>query len=164
MNELESLYQQLILEQSKARHGAGTLPGWEASSHQVNPTCGDEVTLQVEVKDGRLQNLVWDGSGCSISQASLSMMYQLVAGKDLETVAGLEADFSTMMHSRGGEVDEELLDRLEDASSLQGVSKYVNRVKCALLGWMALKEAIAKAEVGLAGTASGESAHCCVSD
>lgn len=164
MNELESLYQQLILEQSKARCGAGTLPGWEASSHQVNPTCGDEVTLQVEVADGRLQNLVWDGSGCSISQASLSMMYQLVAGKDLETVAGLEADFSTMMHSRGGEVDEDLLDRLEDASSLQGVSKYVNRVKCALLGWMALKEAIAKAEVGLAGTAAGESAHCCASD
>lgn len=164
MNELESLYQQLILEQSKARYGAGTLPGWGASSHQVNPTCGDEVTLQVEIVDGKLKNLVWDGSGCSISQASLSMMYQLVAGKDLDTVVDLEADFSTMMHSRGQEVDDDLLDRLGDASSLQGVSRYVNRVKCALLGWMALKEAIAKAEAGLAGTASGESAHCCAVD
>lgn len=164
MDELESLYQQLILEQSKARHGSGTLPGWAASSHQVNPTCGDEVTLQVELEDGKLKHLVWDGSGCSISQASLSMMYQLVEGKDLETIAGLEADFSAMMHSRGHEIDEEILDRLEDASSLQGVSKYVNRVKCALLGWMALKEAVAKAEVGLEGTASGESAHCCTAD
>ncbi|NMX03402.1 Fe-S cluster assembly sulfur transfer protein SufU [Mobiluncus mulieris] len=164
MNELESLYQQLILEQSKARYGAGTLPGWGASSHQVNPTCGDEVTLQVEIADGKLKNLVWDGSGCSISQASLSMMYQLVAGKDLDTVVDLEADFSTMMHSRGQEVDDDLLDRLGDASSLQGVSRYVNRVKCALLGWMALKEAIAKAEAGLTGTASGESAHCCATD
>ncbi|MCI6585275.1 MAG: SUF system NifU family Fe-S cluster assembly protein [Mobiluncus porci] len=160
MNELESLYQQLILEQSKARHGAGTLPGWEASSRQVNPTCGDEVTLQVEVEDGKLKNLVWDGSGCSISQASLSMMYQLVNGQDLDKVMGLEEDFSTMMHSRGKGVDEELLDRLGDASSLEGVSKYVNRVKCALLGWMALKEALAKAEAGLEGSAGGKAPHC----
>lgn len=161
MEELESLYQQLILEQSKARHGAGHLSGWEASSHQVNPTCGDEVTLEVQVEDGKLKHLVWDGQGCSISQASLSMMYKLVAGKDLEEIAGLENDFNTMMHSRGKGVDDELLDRLEDASSLEGVSRYVNRVKCALLGWMALKDALAKAEVtGGSGTGAQAAPHC----
>lgn len=160
MNELETLYQQLILEQAKARHGAGTLPGWAASSHQVNPTCGDEVTLQVNVGDGKLQKLIWDGQGCSISQASLSMMSQLVTGQPLDTVRALEQDFNEMMHSRGQGVDEDLLDRLGDASSLEGVSRYVNRVKCALLGWMALKEALAKAQAGT-GLASGEVAHCC---
>ena len=167
MNELESLYQQLILEQSKARHGAGTLPGWAASSHQVNPTCGDEVTLQVEIGDGKLKDLVWDGQGCSISQASLSMMYQLVAGQDLETVRGLEEDFNTMMHSRGQGVDDDLLDRLGDASSLEGVSQYVNRVKCALLGWMALKDAIAQAEAaGDSGVGGGSESflHCSPSE
>ncbi|WP_297721629.1 Fe-S cluster assembly sulfur transfer protein SufU [uncultured Mobiluncus sp.] len=161
MNELENLYQQLILEQSKARHGSGALPGWAASSHQVNPTCGDEVTLQVEVADGKLRNLVWDGHGCSISQASLSMMWELVQGQDLETVHGLEQDFNEMMHSRGRGVDEDLLDRLGDASSLEGVSRYVNRVKCALLGWMALKDALAQAAAS-DGTGGGTQAapHC----
>ena len=160
--ELEMLYQQLILEHSRARHGAGELPGWEASSHQVNPTCGDEVTLQVQVRDGKLNELIWDGHGCSISQASLSMMWQLVQGQDLHTVRALENDFNEMMHSRGGEVPEELLDRLEDAASLQGVSKFVNRVKCALLGWMALTEALVRAETQ-GGTASADQGnpHCC---
>lgn len=147
MNDLERLYQQLILEHSKERHSAGELPGWEASSHQVNPVCGDEVTLQAQVTDGIVTGLVWDGSGCSISQASVSMMSDLVSGLSVTEAMKLLEDFQTMIHSRGGEVPDEILDRLQDSASLQGVSQYVNRVKCALLGWMALKEAIAKAQV-----------------
>lgn len=162
MNEMESLYQQLILEHSKARHGCRELPGWSASSHQINPTCGDEVTVQVEVTGNKLTNLAWDGHGCSISQASLSMMWDLVHGKDLDAIAALDADFKTMMHSRGGGVADEVLDRLEDASSLEGVSKYVNRIKCALLGWMALKDALAQAlTYGESGVGEGANPHCC---
>lgn len=161
MNDLDALYQQLIIEQSKAKHGFGELPGWGASSHQVNPTCGDEVTLQVQVEEGRLTSLVWNGSGCSISQASLSIMYDLVKGKDLAEIQSLIEDFRTMMHSRGGEVSEEILDHLEDGSAFQGVSRYVNRVKCALLGWMALTDALAQAQSeGIGGGAAGNP-HCC---
>ncbi len=102
----------------------------------------------------------WCGTDTA-AQASLSMMWELVQGQDLETVHGLEQDFNEMMHSRGRGVDEDLLDRLGDASSLEGVSRYVNRVKCALLGWMALKDALAQA-VATDGTGGGTqtASHC----
>ena len=134
MNELDQLYQQVILDHSRERHGSGALDAPDATSHQVNPTCGDDVTL---------------GDGCSISQASISVMHDLVNGADLATVARLEADFDTLMHSRGKGVDDAVLDDLEDGAAFEGVSKYPNRVKCALLGWMALKDALAKSGVAL---------------
>lgn len=163
MNDLENLYQQLILEHSRLRQGSGELPGWDASSHQLNPTCGDEVTLQVKLAGDKVDQLVWNGHGCSISQASLSIMWELVNGQTLAEVDSLIADFRTMMHSRGGPVDEAVLDHLEDATAFQGVSKYVNRVKCALLGWMALTDALAKARSngGGQGISEGENLHCC---
>lgn len=145
MNDLQALYQQLILEHSKERHGCAELPGWDSSSHQVNPVCGDEITLQAQVENDRLHAVIWQGSGCAISQASVSMMTDLVSGLSVEEITALGEDFQTMMHSQGKELPDELLDRLEDSASLQGVSQYVNRIKCAMLGWMALKEAIAKA-------------------
>ena len=91
----------------------------------------------------------WQGEGCSISQASISVMHDLVDGADLATVARLSKDFDVLMHSRGRGVDDAVLDALEDGAAFEGVSKYPNRVKCALLGWMALKDALAKSGVAL---------------
>ena len=145
MNDLDQLYQQVILDHSRERHGHGALEEPDATSHQVNPTCGDEVELGVRVQDGRVVAVGWEGHGCSISQASISIMHDLVDGADLATVARLEKDFDILMHSRGRGVDEDVLDELEDGAAFEGVSKYPNRVKCALLGWMALKDALVKA-------------------
>ena len=145
MNDLDQLYQQVILDHSRERHGQGALADPDATSHQVNPTCGDEVELGVRVQDGRVVAVGWEGDGCSISQASISIMHDLVDGADLATVARLEKDFDVLMHSRGRGVDEDVLDELEDGAAFEGVSKYPNRVKCALLGWMALKDALVKA-------------------
>lgn len=148
MSDLEQLYQQVILDHSRLRAGSGSLPeDLDGSSHQVNPTCGDEVTLGVNLKDnGEIDKVIWDGSGCSISQASLSIMCELIEGKSREEIEALAADFDQMMHSRGREIDEEILDRLEDGAALHGTSQFANRVKCALLGWMALRDALAHAD------------------
>ena len=146
MNELDQLYQQVILDHSRERHGQGLLEAPQGDSFQVNPTCGDEVQLQVRLEGQTLAELGWQGSGCSISQASISVMNDLVVGKNLEQVRELEEDFDALMHSRG-----------------QGVSKYPNRVKCALLGWMALKDAVAKAVVNgenQVASGSASAAHC----
>ena len=156
MNELDQLYQQVILDHSHERHGQGALTDPDATSHQVNPTCGDEVELGVRVRDGRVAAVGWEGDGCSISQASISIMHDLVDGADLATVARLEKDFDTLMHSRGRGVDDAVLDALEDGAAFEGVSKYPNRVKCALLGWMALKDALAKSGAVLPTTAESD--------
>ncbi|WP_273166638.1 Fe-S cluster assembly sulfur transfer protein SufU [Actinomyces israelii] len=145
MNDLDQLYQQVILDHSRERHGHGALTDPDATSHQVNPTCGDDIELGVRVRDGRVVAVGWEGDGCSISQASISVMHDLVDGADLATVARLEKDFDVLMHSRGRGVGDAVLDELEDGAAFEGVSKYPNRVKCALLGWMALKDALAKA-------------------
>ncbi|MCS4484555.1 SUF system NifU family Fe-S cluster assembly protein [Gleimia sp. 6138-11-ORH1] len=151
MSNLEVMYQQVILDHSRARNGSGTLPAdIQTTSYQVNPTCGDEVTLGLNLAaDGEIELLVWDGDGCSISQASLSIMSELLEGKTLAEIAQLYEDFETMMHSRGQGVAEELLDRIEDGAALEGTAKFPNRIKCALLGWYALKDALAKAGVAL---------------
>ena len=156
MNDLDQLYQQVILDHSHERHGQGALTDPDATSHQVNPTCGDEVELGVRVQDGRVVAVGWEGDGCSISQASISIMHDLVDGADLATVVRLEKDFDTLMHSRGRGVDDAVLDALEDGAAFEGVSKYPNRVKCALLGWMALKDALAKSGAVLPTTADSD--------
>ncbi|WP_315208969.1 Fe-S cluster assembly sulfur transfer protein SufU [Actinomyces massiliensis] len=156
MNDLDQLYQQVILDHSHERHGQGALTDPDATSHQVNPTCGDEVELGVRVRDGRIVAVGWEGDGCSISQASISIMHDLVDGADLATVVRLEKDFDTLMHSRGRGVDDAVLDALEDGAAFEGVSKYPNRVKCALLGWMALKDALAKSGAVLPTTAESD--------
>ena len=156
MNDLDQLYQQVILDHSHERHGQGALTDPDATSHQVNPTCGDEVELGVRVRDGRIVAVGWEGDGCSISQASISIMHDLVDGADLATVARLEKDFDILMHSRGRGVDDAVLDALEDGAAFEGVSKYPNRVKCALLGWMALKDALAKSGAVLPTTADSD--------
>ena len=118
-------------------------------SHQFNPTCGDEATIHVEVSDDEphtIKRLVWDGHGCSISQASLSVMVDLVDGKTVDEAMDLEQTFHKLMESRGAGLDDENLEeKLGDAVVFQGVSKYPMRIKCALLGWEGLKDSIAKA-------------------
>jgi nitrogen fixation NifU-like protein len=139
----ESLYQEIILEHYKHPHHKGLRDPFQVEVHHVNPTCGDEVTLRVQVVDGVVQDVSYDGQGCSISQASTSVMTDLVIGRTVEEAMGKHEAFLELMQSRGTlEPDEDVL---EDGIAFQGVSKYPARVKCALLGWMAWKDATAQA-------------------
>ncbi|HLT85488.1 MAG TPA: SUF system NifU family Fe-S cluster assembly protein [Phototrophicaceae bacterium] len=146
---MEQLYQQVILDHSRERHGAGELDPYDAESFQVNPTCGDQVTLRVRLAhdDGgpRVDAVGWVGQGCSISQASLSVLNDLVVGRTIHEVDTLNETFRELMHGRGVELPEEKQDTLGDASAFTGVAKYPARIKCALLGWMALRDALAHA-------------------
>jgi nitrogen fixation NifU-like protein len=146
---MEQLYQQVILDHAKFPHGrglgvaAGDLHTGE--SHQVNPTCGDEVTLQVDLDDsGVVRDVRWEGQGCSISQASVSVLHDLVVDHDLTTVDDLADTFRALMQSRGAGLDEDAEEKLGDAAAFTGVGKYSARVKCALLGWVALTDALIK--------------------
>jgi nitrogen fixation NifU-like protein len=143
---MDSMYQQIILDHYKHPQHRGLLENFDSEVHHVNPTCGDEVTLRVRLDNGQIAELGWDGEGCSISQASTSVMSELVSGKPVADAMALERKFLSLMQSRGAaqltEADEEELD---DAVAFEGVSKYPARVKCALLGWMAMKSAVAEA-------------------
>ena len=162
MQPFDQLYQEVILEHAAKKNGYGSVDGVDASSHQTNPTCGDEVTLGVVMDGDTLASVVWEGQGCSISQASLSMMTELVVGQDVGTIDDLRDKFTQMMHSRGKELPDEVLDPLEDAAALQGTSQFPNRVKCALLGWMALRDAmtLAAADSNGEGRGEAEALHC----
>jgi nitrogen fixation NifU-like protein len=143
---MDSMYQQIILDHYKHPHHHGLPETFDAEVHHVNPTCGDEVTLRVRVADGAIADLGWDGEGCSISQASTSVMSELVTGKPIDDALALQRKFLELMQSRGGaELTEADEDELDDAVAFEGVSKYPARVKCALLGWMAMKSAVAEA-------------------
>ena len=153
---MDSMYQQIILDHYKNPQHRGLPEDFDAEVHHVNPTCGDEVTLRVQVRDGTIAELGWDGEGCSISQASTSVMSGLVAGLPVADAMALERKFLALMQSRGSaELSEADEDELEDAVAFEGVSKYPARVKCALLGWMAMKSAVA--EAGWATSSEGES-------
>ncbi|MDO4792428.1 MAG: SUF system NifU family Fe-S cluster assembly protein [Buchananella hordeovulneris] len=141
-NELESLYQQVILDHAKVKRGLGRLESPSGTSRQVNISCGDEVDLDVQLSDGKIEKIGWEGHGCSISQASLSVVSELLAGKSEAEAADLIEQFTALMHSRGN-VEGMNLEPLEDAVAFTGVAKFPARVKCALLGWMAAKDAIA---------------------
>jgi nitrogen fixation NifU-like protein len=136
--ELDSLYQEVILDHYKSPHHKG-LPVGEIQVHHVNPNCGDEITLSLSIKDGKVTDLVWDGVGCSISQASASMMSDVVSEKNVESAAKALGEFTELMSSKGAMSGNEEV--LEDAVALAGVSKFPARVKCALLSWMAFKDA-----------------------
>ncbi len=143
---LGSMYQEIILDHYKHPQHKGLPADFDAEVHHVNPTCGDEVTLRVKLADGRITELGWDGEGCSISQASTSVMSGLVSGKPVDDALALEHRFLDLMQSRGSaELTDEDEEALEDAVAFEGVSKYPARVKCALLGWMAMKSAVAEA-------------------
>jgi nitrogen fixation NifU-like protein len=139
---VESLYQDIILDHYKHPRGRRLLPRPAGESHQVNPTCGDEVTVQVGLDaDGRLL-IGYEGQGCSISQASASVMSEMVTGEDPERGEEIRRGFVEMMHGKGlADPDEDLIG---DGVAFVGVAKYPARIKCALLPWMALQDAEAK--------------------
>lgn len=139
---LDELYQTIILDHYKEKHHSGFRDEFTAEVHHVNPSCGDELTLRANVADGIVTDVSYEGDGCSISQASTSIMTDLVIGKKIEDVLALERDFVTMMESQGTYEPDE--DRFEDAIAFVGVAKFPARVKCALLGWAAVKDAIAR--------------------
>ena len=144
---MEQLYQQVILDHAKFPHGRGLglLGENVGESHQVNPTCGDEVTLQVDLDEtGVVRDVRWDGQGCSISQASVSVLHDLVVGNDLATVDQLGGTFRALMQTRGAGLDDDAEETLGDATAFTGVAKYPARIKCALLGWAALTDALIK--------------------
>jgi nitrogen fixation NifU-like protein len=144
--QLQSMYQDIILDHYRNPHGRGLRDPFEAEVHHVNPTCGDEVTLRVHLDGDTIADVSYEGMGCSISQASVSAMYDLVIGKNVTEALGTGEQFMRLMQSKGDTaVAEELEDDLEDAVAFAGVSKYPARVKCALMSWMALKDASARA-------------------
>jgi nitrogen fixation NifU-like protein len=144
---MDSMFQQIILDHYKRPQHRGLPAAYDAEVHHVNPTCGDEVTLRVKVAGGRIVDLGWEGEGCSISQASTSVMSDLVVGKPVTDALALQQKFLDLMQSRGtAELTADDEDELDDAVAFEGVSKYPARVKCALLGWMAMKSAVADAE------------------
>jgi len=137
------LYQELILEHYKRPVRAGLRDPFEAEVHHVNPTCGDEVTLRVHVSEGVVEDVSYDALGCSISQASASVLTDLVIGKQVDEAMAIHEEFLTLMQGKGQVVPDE--ERLEDGIAFAGVAKFPARVKCALLSWMAWKDATAQA-------------------
>jgi len=148
---VESMYQEIILDHYKRPHHKGLREPFEAQVHHLNPTCGDEITLRVHLEDDTVVDVSYDSEGCSISQASASVMTDLVIGKPVDEAMSLHDEFLQLMQARGQvEPDEDVL---EDAVAFAGVARYPARVKCALLAWMAWKDATAQA----VGTDGGDS-------
>ena len=142
---VESLYQDIILDHYKHPRGRHLLSEPSGESHQINPTCGDEVTVQVSLDEAGQLVVGYEGQGCSISQASASVMSELVTGVEPTAADQTRLGFVELMRSRGnGEPDEDLLG---DGVAFAGVAKYPARIKCALLPWVALQDAQAKAGI-----------------
>ena len=138
LSKLDNLYRQVILDHSSHPHHRGTLSASTSKIELNNPTCGDVIELQIEVDKGIIKNIAFDGSGCSISTASASMMTDAVIGKSVEEAEKLAVDFLQLV--QGKEVAD--LDKLGDAAMLSGVAKFPARIKCATLGWKALGKAM----------------------
>jgi len=137
--ELDSLYQEVILDHYRSPHHKGLSADKDIQVHHNNPSCGDEVTLNLSMKGGVVTDLTWDGVGCSISMASTSIMSDLLVGKGYKDAINILDNFVELMQSKGQSGGDESI--LEDAVAFAGVSKFPARIKCALLGWMAFKDA-----------------------
>ncbi|MFB9677128.1 Fe-S cluster assembly sulfur transfer protein SufU [Streptosporangium vulgare] len=139
----ESMYQELILEHYKHPQGRGLRDPYDAEVHHVNPTCGDEITMRVKLGDGgKVEDVSYDGQGCSISQAAASVLHELATGSTVDDSLGVVDEFTRLMQGRGKiEADEDVLG---DAVAFAGVAKFPARVKCALLAWMAYKDAVVR--------------------
>ena len=141
--KVEDLYQEIILDHYRTKHHSGLREPFDAEVRHVNPTCGDEVLLRVRLDGDTVTDVSYEAMGCSISQASTSVMTDLVIGNDIAYDLDLYEEFLAMMQSKGQvEPDEE---RLEDGIAFAGVARFPARVKCALLSWMAWKDATAQA-------------------
>jgi nitrogen fixation protein NifU and related proteins len=142
---LDDLYQEIILDHYRSpRNRAAALASQDVHVHHSNPLCGDELDLRLRVVDDKIAGIAYDGDGCSISMASASAMSEAVAGRDLSDADDLAEAFRLMMHGEGVKREDDLLDGV----AFQGVAKFPVRVKCALLGWMALKDAISTLREG----------------
>jgi nitrogen fixation NifU-like protein len=142
--QLDNLYQEVILDHYKNPQNKKLSTNYDAQVHHVNPSCGDEIDLNITIKDGAVASITWDGVGCSISQASVSILTDLLIGKSINDAYKIYDEFVALMQSKGTITGDE--DILEDAMALAGVSKYPARIKCALLGWMAFKDASVQAQ------------------
>jgi nitrogen fixation protein NifU and related proteins len=146
LSDLDAMYQEIILDHYKHPQNAGLREPYEAEVHHVNPTCGDEVTLRVHLSgtddQATVADVSYDALGCSISQAAVSVLTELLIGRTVEEALRIHHEFHELMMSRGNlEPDEDVLG---DGIAFAGVSKFPGRVKCALLGWMAWKDATAQ--------------------
>ncbi|KQR98644.1 nitrogen fixation protein NifU [Williamsia sp. Leaf354] len=141
---MEQMYQEVILDHYKHPHGRGLREPFGTEVHHVNPTCGDEITLRVTLSDDSttVTDISYDGQGCSISQAATSVLYDQVVGMSVDEALDTVAAFNDMMTSRGKSDGDE--DVIGDGIAFAGVSKYPARVKCALLGWLSFKDALAQ--------------------
>ncbi len=143
-DDLDTLYQEIILDHYKNPQHHGLRQPFEAEVHHVNPTCGDELTLRVHLADGLVKDVSYDGNGCSISQAATSVMADLLIGKSVEQALTIHQAFLELMQGKGKVAPDEAV--LEDGVAFEGVAKFPARVKCALLSWMAWKDATAQAQ------------------
>lgn len=142
--QLESMYQEIILDHYKHPEGKGLAEDFDVEVHHVNPTCGDEITLRVTLNGDVVAQISHDGQGCSISQASASVMHGLLSGSSIAEDLKVFDAFLELMQGKGQVTPDE--DVLGDAVAFQGVAKYPARVKCALLSWMAWKDAVTQAQ------------------
>lgn len=141
-SEFENLYQDLLIEHSKQRHGFGLQPAPSAESHGSNRSCGDEITLQVFATGDTIDSVCWSGEGCAISQASASMLSDLAAGLPSDEATERINAFRAMIQSRGKDQGDP--DLLDDAIALSGVSVYPARINCAMLAWTALEDGLSQ--------------------
>jgi nitrogen fixation protein NifU and related proteins len=140
---LEELYKEVILDHYKSPRNKRDVPGAELSCSKNNPLCGDEITIHAHLTDGRVADVAFEGRGCSISQASASMLTEAVMGKPVEDAEKLAAEFRSMMEGKLDPDQEEF----GDLVALKGVVKYPVRIKCAVLAWDVLQEALSGAKV-----------------
>ena len=147
---IDELYQTIILDHYREKHHAGLREPFGAEVHHVNPSCGDEVTLRVSLDGNSIADVSYEGEGCSISQASTSVMTDLVIGREVAESMALFEEFRQMMEGQGRVEPDE--DRLEDGIAFAGVAQFPARVKCAMLGWSALRDALARAGAELTTT------------
>lgn len=144
--QLQQMYQEIILDHYRDPHGSGLRDPYDAETHHVNPTCGDEVTLRVTLDDTAtvVRDVSYESLGCSISQASVSVLHDLVVGRPVGEAWTVMAAFQEMAQGRGKvEPDEDVIG---DGVAFAGVARYPARVKCALLGWMAFKDAVSRTD------------------
>jgi nitrogen fixation NifU-like protein len=143
---VEQLYQEIILDHYRAKRNAGLRDPYEVEVHHVNPSCGDELTLRVDVADGAVTDISYDAVGCSISQASTSVMTELVIGGSPQRALDLYDGFQKMIQGQGKvSLDEETFG---DAVAFEGVAQFPARVKCAMLGWSAVRDALLRVQAG----------------